>query len=119
MLSVFCGRTTCTPSFGSAAQKSTSTTWDYTLSFLLDSATQPVTTLVDQRTGRRTTVTGQPAVPPDGQYLLRTRSGQGNDGSSEAHWLGPRTTLLKQEYEAADQEADTPPETCGPVELPR
>jgi hypothetical protein len=73
---------------------------------------------VNQRTGRRTTVTGQPVVSPDGHYLLRTRSGQGNDGSSEARWLGPRTTLLKQEYEAADQEADAPSGAYVPMELP-
>lgn len=114
-----------------------------------DSATKHVTTLVDQRTGRRTTVIGQPAAAPDGQYLLSTRSDQGNDGSdesavgtqlyrltpagprllwtrltqrwgsSEARWLGPRTVLLKQEYEAADQEADAPPATYVQVELPR
>jgi hypothetical protein len=114
-----------------------------------DSATKHVTTLVDQRTGRRTTVTGQPAVSPDGQYLLSTRSDQGNDGSdestvgtqlyqltpagprllwtrltqrwgsSEARWIGPRTVLLKQEYESADQESDAPPETYVQVELPR
>ena len=114
-----------------------------------DSATKHVTTLVDQRTGHRTTVTGQPAASPDGQYLLSTRSDQGNDGSnesavgtqlyqltpagprllwtrltqrwgsSEARWLGPRTVLLKQEYESADQESDAPPETYVQVELPR
>lgn len=114
-----------------------------------DSATKHVTTLVDQRTGRRTTVTGQPAVSPDGQYLLSTRSGQGNDGSdestvgtqlyqltpagprlrwtrltqqwgsNEARWVGPRTVLLKQEYESADQEAEAPSETYVQVELPR
>jgi len=114
-----------------------------------DSATKHVTTLVDQRTGRRTIVTGLPAVSPDGQYLLSTRSDQGNDGSdesavgtqlyqltpagprlrwtrltqhwgsSEARWLGPRTVLLKQDYEAADQEAEAPPETYVQVELPR
>jgi hypothetical protein len=114
-----------------------------------DSATKHVTTLVDQRTGRRTTVTGQPAVSPDGQYLLSTRSDQGNDGSdesavgtqlyqltpagprllwthltrrwgsSEARWLGPRTVLLKQDYESADQESESPPETYVQVELPR
>jgi len=113
-----------------------------------DSATKHITTLVDQRTGRRTIVTGQPAASPDGQYLLSTRSGQGNDGSdesavgtqfyqltpagprllwtrltqhwgsSEARWLGPRTVLLKQEYESADQEADALPETYVQVELP-
>ncbi|MFD1874910.1 hypothetical protein [Hymenobacter bucti] len=114
-----------------------------------DSSTKQVTTLVDQRTGRRTVVTGQPAVSPDGQYLLSTRSDQGNDGSdesavgtqlyqltpagprllwtrltqhwgsNEARWLGPRTVLLKQEYESASQESDAPPETYVQVELPR
>jgi hypothetical protein len=114
-----------------------------------DSAAKHVTTLVDQRTGRRTVVTGQPAASPDGQYLLSTRSDQGNDGSdesavgtqlyqltpagprllwtrlprhwgsSEARWVGPRTVLLKQDYEAADQESDAPPETYVQVELPR
>lgn len=114
-----------------------------------DSATKHVTTLVDQRTGRRTIVTGQPAVSPDGQYLLSTRSNQGNDGSdesavgtqlyqftpagprllwtrltqhwgsSEARWSGPRTVLLKQDYEADNQDADAPPETYVQVELPR
>jgi hypothetical protein len=114
-----------------------------------DSAAKQVTTLVDQRTGRRTVVTGQPAVSPDGQYLLSTRSGQGNDGSdesavgtqlyqltpagprllwtrltrrwgsNEARWAGPRTVLLKQDYEAADQESESPPETYVQVELPR
>jgi hypothetical protein len=114
-----------------------------------DSATKHVTTLVDQRTGRRTTVRGQPAVSPDGRYLLSTRSGQGNDGSDESavgtqlyqltpagprllwtrltrqwgsnegRWTGPRTVLLKQEYESADQEAEAPPETYVQVELPR
>jgi hypothetical protein len=114
-----------------------------------DSATKHVTTLIDQRTGRRTTVTGLPAVSPDGQYLLSTRSDQGNDGSdesdmgtqlyqltpagprllwtrltqhwgsSEARWLGPRTVLLKQDYEPASQEAEAPPETYVQVELPR
>ena len=49
-----------------------------------DSATKHVTTLVDQRTGGRTIVTGQPAASPDGQYLLSTRSDQGNDGSDES-----------------------------------
>lgn len=113
-----------------------------------DSATKHVTTLIDQRTGRRTTVTGQPAVSPDGRYLLSTRSDQGNDGSdesavgtqlyeltpagprllwarlprhwgsSEARWLGPRTVLLKQDYEATNQEAESPPETYVQVELP-
>jgi hypothetical protein len=114
-----------------------------------DSSTKHVTTLVDQRTGRLTVVTGQPAVSPDGQYLLSTRSSQGNDGSdestvgmqlyqltpvgprllwtrltqhwgsSEARWLGPRTVLLKQEYEPANQEAEAPPATYVRVELPR
>ena len=114
-----------------------------------DSATKHVTTLIDQRTGRRTTVTGQPAVSPDGQYLLSTRSDQGNDGSdesamgtqlyqltpagprllwtrltqqwgsNEARWLGPHTILLKQNYEPASQESDAPPETYVQIELPR
>jgi hypothetical protein len=114
-----------------------------------DSSTKHVTTLVDQRTGRLTVVTGQPAASPDGQYLLSTRSSQGNDGSdestvgiqlyqltpvgprllwtrltqhwgsSEARWLGPRTVLLKQEYEPANQEAEAPPATYVRVELPR
>ena len=114
-----------------------------------DSAAKQVTKLVDQRSGRRTTVTGQPAVSPDGQYLLSTRSGQGSDGSdesavgtqlyqltpagprllwtrltqrwgsNEARWLGPRTVLLKQDYEADDQESESPPETYVQVELPR
>lgn len=114
-----------------------------------DSATKHVTTLVDQRTGRRTIVMGLPAASPDGQYLLSTRSDQGNDGSdesavgtqlyqltpagprllwtrltrqwgsSEARWVGPRTVLLKQEYESADQESDARPETYVQVELPR
>jgi len=114
-----------------------------------DSATKHVTTLVDQRTGRRTVVTGLPAVSPDGQYLLSTRSDQGNDGSdesavgtqlyqltpagphllwtlltqhwgsSEARWLGPRTVLLKQEYESTDQESNARSETYVQVELPR
>jgi len=114
-----------------------------------DSATKHVTTLIDQRTGRRTIVTGQPAVSPDGQYLLSTRSDQGNDGSdesavgtqlyvltpagprllwtrhtqhwgsNEARWLGPRTVLLKQDHEAANQEAESPPETYVQAELPR
>lgn len=93
----------------------------------------------------RTVVTGQPAASPEGQYPLSTRS-DGSDesavgpprypltpagprrpwarlprrwGSSEARWTGPRTGLLKQEYEAAGQEADAPPETCAQVELPR
>ena len=113
-----------------------------------DSATKHVTTLVDQRTGRRTTVTGLPAASPDGQYLLSTRSDQGNDGSdesavgtqlyqlipagprllwtrltlhwgsNEARWLGPRTVLLKQDYESANQESEAPPETYVQVELP-
>lgn len=108
-----------------------------------------VTTLVDQHTGRRTDVTGRPAVSPDGQLLLSTRSDQGNDGSDqsdvgtqlyqltpagprllwtrltqywgshEARWLGPRTLLLKQDYEPANQEASPPPETYVQVELPR
>jgi len=115
----------------------------------IDSSAKSVTMLVNQRSGRRTTVTGQPAVSPDGQYLIGVRSDQGNDGSdesatgiqlyqltpngprlrwtrhprhwgaTEARWLGPRTVLLKQEYEAADQEADSPPETYVQVELPR
>jgi hypothetical protein len=38
---------------------------------------------------------------------------------AEARWLGPRTVLLKQEYEAADQEAEAPPETYVQMELPR
>ncbi|MGI4865336.1 MAG: hypothetical protein ACRYFZ_15550 [Janthinobacterium lividum] len=114
-----------------------------------DSAAKQVMMLVDQRTGRCTVVTGQPAVSPDGQYLLSTRSGQGNDGSdesavgtqlyqltpagprllwtrltrrwgsSEARWTGPRTVLLKQDYEAADQESESPPETYVQMELPR
>jgi hypothetical protein len=114
-----------------------------------DSATKHVTTLVDQRTGHRTVVTGQPAVSPDGQYLLSTRSDQGNDGSdesavgtqlyeltpagprllwtrltrhwgsNEARWLGPRTVLLKQDHEAANQEAESSPETYVQVEMPR
>ncbi|TVT40621.1 hypothetical protein FNT36_14220 [Hymenobacter setariae] len=117
---------------------------------LTDSSTKHVTTLIDQRTGHCTIVTGnQPTVSPDGQYLLSTRSDQGNDGSdestvgtqlyeltstgprllwtrltlqwgsNEARWLGPRTVLLKQEYEAADQESAPPPETYVQVELPR
>lgn len=116
---------------------------------LTDSSTKHVTTLVDQRTGRRTIVTGRPAVSPDGQYLLSTRSDQGNDGSDEsavgtqlyqltpagprllwtrltqrwgsdeARWLGPRTVLLKQDHESADQESAAPPETYVQVELPR
>jgi hypothetical protein len=115
----------------------------------IDSSTKSVTTLVDQRTGRRTLVTGQPAVSPDGQYLIGVRSDQGNDGSdesdtglqlyqlasnglrllwarrplqwgaTEARWLGPRTLLLKQDHESADQESDVPPETYVQVELPR
>jgi hypothetical protein len=112
----------------------------------VDSSTKQVTMLVDQRTGRRTTVMGQPAVSPDGQYLLSTRSGQGSDesavgtqlyqltpagprllwtrltrrwGSNEARWTGPRTVLLKQDYESADQELESPPETYVQVELPR
>jgi hypothetical protein len=114
-----------------------------------DSSTKYVTTLVDQRTGRRTMVTGQPAVSPDGQYLLSTRSDQANDGSdesavgtqlyqltpagprllwtrltlhwgsNEARWIGPRTVLLKQDYEPASQESDAPPETYVQVDLPR
>ena len=114
-----------------------------------DSANKRVTTLVDQRTGRRTLVTGQPAASPDGQYLLSTHSDEGNDGSDEsavgtqlyqltpagprllwtrltlrwgsdeARWVGPRTVLLKQDYEAADQESAAPPETYVQVELPR
>jgi len=114
-----------------------------------DSAARRITTLVDQRTGRRTTVTGQPAVSPDGQYLLSTRSDQGNDGSDEsavgtqlyqltpagprllwtrltrhwgsdeARWTGPRTVLLRQDYEAASQESEAPSETYVQVELPR
>jgi hypothetical protein len=116
---------------------------------LTDSSTKHVTTLVGQRTGRRTIVTGWPAVSPDGRYLLSTRSDQGNDGSDEsdmgtqlyqltpagprllwtrltlrwgsdeARWLGPRTVLLKQDYEPASQESDAPPETYVQVELPR
>lgn len=114
-----------------------------------DSAAKHVTTLVDQRTGRRTIVTGQPAVSPDGQYLIAVRSDQANDGSdesntgvqlyqltpsglrllwtrqpvqwgaTEARWLGPRTVLLKQDHEPASQESDAPPETYVQVELPR
>jgi hypothetical protein len=114
-----------------------------------DSAAKHVTTLVDQRTGRRTIVTGQPAVSPDGQYLIGVRSDQANDGSdesdtgmqlyqltpgglrllwtcqpsqwgaTEARWLGPRTVLLKQDHEPASQESDAPPETYVQVELPR
>jgi hypothetical protein len=114
-----------------------------------DSATKHMTTLVDQRTGRRTVVTGQPAASPDGQYLLSTRSDQANDGSdesavgtqlyqltptgprllwtrltrhwgsNEARWLGPRTVLLKQDYEPASQESDAPPATYVQLELPR
>ena len=114
-----------------------------------DSSTKHVTTLIDQRTGRRTTVTGQPAVSPDGQYLISTRSDQGNDGSdesavgtqlyqltaagprllwtrltlrwgsSEARWLGPRTVLLRQDYEAASQESEAPPETYVQIEMLR
>ncbi len=113
-----------------------------------DSAAKHVTTLVDQRTGRRTIVTGQPAVSPDGQYLIGVRSDQANDGSdesdtgmqlyqltpgglrllwtrhpaqwgaTEARWLGPRTVLLKQDHEPASQESDAPPETYVQVELP-
>ena len=114
-----------------------------------DSATKHVTTLVDQRTGHRTIVTGWPAASPDGQLLLSTRSDQGNDGSdesavgtqlyqltpagprllwtrltqhwgsNEARWLGPRTVLLKQDYEPASQEADAPPATYVQVTLPQ
>lgn len=114
-----------------------------------DSSSKSVTTLVDQRTGRRTVVTGQPAASPDGQYLIGVRSDQGNDGSdesatglqlyqlapsgprllwarhplqwgaTEARWLGPRTLLLKQDHESADQESEAPPETYVQVELPR
>ena len=116
---------------------------------LTDSSAKHVTTLVDQRTGRRPTVTGWPAVSPDGQYLIGVRSDQGNDGSdesdtgmqlyqltsnglrllwtryplqwgaTEARWLGPRTLLLKQDHEPASQESDAPPETYVQVELPR
>jgi hypothetical protein len=116
---------------------------------LTDSSTKHVTTLVDQRTGRRTSITGWPAVSPDGRYLLSTRSDQGNDGSDEsavgtqlyqltpagprllwtrltlhwgsdeARWVGPRTVLLKQDYEGANQESAPPPETYVQVELPR
>jgi len=114
-----------------------------------DSSAKSITTLVDWRTGRRTIVTGQPTVSPDGQYLIGVRSDQGNDGSdesatgiqlyqlapggpqlrwtrhplqwgaTEARWLGPRTVLLKQDHEPASQESDAPPETYVQVEIPR
>jgi hypothetical protein len=57
-------------------------------------------------------------LTPAGPRLLWTRLPR-RWGSNEARWLGPRTVLLKQEYEAADQEAEAPPETYVQMELPR
>ncbi|UOQ72548.1 hypothetical protein [Hymenobacter cellulosilyticus] len=107
-----------------------------------------VTTLIDQRTGQRTEVVGEPAVSPDGRYLIGVKSDQANDGSDEsatgiqlfqlgagpprllwtrqtlhwgatrARWSGPRTVVLEQERTPPSQEEDGPPPTYVEVTLP-
>ncbi|UOR06452.1 hypothetical protein MUN82_04990 [Hymenobacter aerilatus] len=107
-----------------------------------------VTTLVDQRTGHRTKVVGQPAVSPDGRYLIGVRSDQANDGSDEsatgmqlyqlgtgpprllwtretlhwgatrARWSGPRTVVLEQERTPPSQEEEGPLPTYAELTVP-